>query len=81
MTIETAGFNLSDSELCEYTNLFKYILQQAKHPNASHRLRGNIILSLDGNGRVKMKVESYHELTTIPVNGTGADKTTKANSP
>jgi hypothetical protein len=80
MNIETAQYNLTDTELSDFRNLFKYILTAAKHSDPSRRLRGNIILSLDGHGKIKTKVESYHELATIGANGLGADKTTGTNN-
>lgn len=80
MNIETAQFNLTDAELSDFRNLFKYILTASKHPDSTRRLRGNIILSLDGHGKIKTKVESYHELATIGANGVGADKATPTNN-
>lgn len=73
MTIETAQFNLTDSEQTDFKNLFRFILDQSRRQH----LRGNIILSLDGNGRIKLKVESFHDLAAIGVNGNGAEKVTR----
>lgn len=67
LTIETAQLNLSGNEQLEYKNLFKWILYQAKHPDPAQRLRGNIVLSLDGNGGIKLKTEAYRDLKNLLV--------------
>lgn len=67
LTIETAQFNLSDKERLEFTQLFRYILYKAKGPDVAQRMRGNIILSLDGRGTVKVKTESFE--AAVGVNG------------
>lgn len=63
ITIDTAGLDLSNNEQVQFTRLFKWLLIAAKNSDPEKRIKGNVIIPLNGNGTVgTVKVESFHDV-------------------
>jgi len=70
INVDTTGLDLSDAEQVQFKRLFKWLLYIAKSPDANARVKGNVIIPLNGNGTVgTVKVESFHDIVQNGKNG------------